>query len=607
MQRTVTNEDLQKLNALHAYITAEVAYNRGLEPSKRIYTEKFKDYCLGILLSNYTTAVKTFQDWGLPSMQTIINHRIKTEDQLQCQDNFIGTEIPSVELLNQNIALIHKRLKLSAQSTAKVTVSADALYFIEQVQIVQKSPVGSCKLKGVVSKRTVKEEEIPKAKAVRAGFVFLLNFVDTDFKPQLLYFHFQKSGSATETTLQILTNMKTAINKTYHVFVASVSDADSVYVSNLVTPQVLSVVKRFFGNEKRPGSHQIYHLLNQRLPRALIDRYHILKRVRCYMLHSWLIFNLKEEDLLQYQDVFDLQELNDIDELNWLPEFLSENHILKLNDYIPIRMLNPQQAHTLLEHDYLHQAIILLMIAPLFVGLGSGVESNPDLDQIYQAELLHLSVYSFYVCILLYQQYQNNQVRAANVGFANNEGKVFKGALPMDILEHIIIWCVFLFQETSENQFTQLNSISTYNNEKYNGRIRFFSHGDNSSIKAEAVAKKFITMDYIEQKLNQDHFKRRRQYQHIVNITGQIIIDQKDQDAMYELACRTVRIITDNSTQCPDREALRIDLVSMIEELNLQNFVTVQLYRESKRTVKKLTRKNGLNQGIEARMKNQKF
>ncbi|CAL5985674.1 Conserved_hypothetical protein [Hexamita inflata] len=607
MQRIVTNEDLKKLNELHAYITAEVAYNRGLDPQQRVYTEKFKDYCLSILLTNYTTAFQMFQDWGLPSMSTIINHRIKTEEQLKCQENFMGTDIPSVDQLYNNIALIHQRLKLSAQSTAKVTVSADALYFIEQVQIIQKSPFGACKLKGVVSKQNVKEEDVHKAKAVRAGFVFLLNFVNTDFKPQLLYFHFQKSGAATKSTLQILSNMKAAIKKTFHVFVASVSDADSVYVSNLVTPQVLSIVNRFFGNKKRPGSHQIYNLINNRLPKALIDRYHILKRVRCYMLQSWLIFNLKEEDLLHYQDVFDLEELNDIDELNWLPEFLSDNHILKLNDYLPIRMLNPQQAHTLLEHDYLHQAIILLMIAPLFVGLGSGVESNPDLDQIYQAELIHLSVYSFYVCILLYKEYQTNQVRASNVGFANNEGKDFKAALPMEILEHIIIWCAFLFQETSENQFTQLNSISTYNNEKYNGRLRFFSHGDNSSIKAEAVAKKFITMDYIEQKLGSDHVKRKRQYQYIVNITGQIIVDQKDQDDMYNLALRTVSILTNGTAQQDYRETLRIDLVSMIEELNLQNFVTVQQYRESKRTVKKFTRKNGLNQGIEARMKKQKF
>ncbi|CAL5997353.1 Hypothetical_protein [Hexamita inflata] len=80
----------------------------------------------------------------------------------------------------------------------KIVIAVDALYFIEKVIADQKYPLGTWKLKGVLTQTEVNEDEVTKAKATRAGFAFLLNFVNIKIQPQLLYMHFASTGLASD-------------------------------------------------------------------------------------------------------------------------------------------------------------------------------------------------------------------------------------------------------------------------------------------------------------------------------------------------------------------------------------------------------------------------
>ncbi|CAL6055638.1 Hypothetical_protein [Hexamita inflata] len=326
------------------------------------------------------------------------------------------------------------------------------------------------------------------------------------------------------------------------------------------------------------------------------------------MLNSWLIFQLKEDDNVEIRNVFDIIRLfNDVSRLNWIPDFIKDYPVLKLDDYLPIRMLNPAQGYELLDSGYLHQAVLVLMLTPLFIGLGSCVQSTKSnllSQQIHQAALIHLSVYSFYVCMLLYKEYETSQVRARNVGFQNGKEVELKAALSMEILEQIIVYCAFIFQETAQNQYTDINSYSTWYNEKFNGRLRKQSFDNNTSIKAEAVIQKIHLLELLAQKHGIDTFSRRTQYQHIINIEGEVVISQEDQDKAFELAQRTVQTVLDRKANAAAEQNLTDDLMKFMEVLDLQTFFPVQQYRESTRSVKNLTKKNGDYQGKMARMIN---
>ncbi|CAL5984803.1 Hypothetical_protein [Hexamita inflata] len=346
-------EERKNLDRIHRIITSEIAKNRKKEPNSRQYSTIFKDYCLYLLLNSFSGAKITFKLWGLPAISTILDYKAKYLKELKYNENFMGNDIPSVEQIQGNLTLIYERQKLHSQCYAKVTVTTDALYFIERVEITKKNAYGTLSLKGVLTQSEVNEDEAVKAQAQRAGFLFLLNFVDTKTKPQLLYMHYAKCGSASDDTLQILANIKEAISNTKLKYVASCSDADPKYVSKMVKPQALSVIKKFFGDKKRPGRHCIYNLINMFEPKALIDRYHILKRIRAYMLNSWLVFELKEDNDVEMRNVFDIIRLfNDVPGLNWEEDVINEDPVLKLNDYLPIRMLNPAQGYELLDSGF---------------------------------------------------------------------------------------------------------------------------------------------------------------------------------------------------------------------------------------------------------------
>ncbi|CAL5989322.1 Hypothetical_protein [Hexamita inflata] len=310
------------------------------------------------------------------------------------------------------------------------------------------------------------------------------------------------------------------------------------------------------------------------------------------------------------RNVFDIIRLfNDVPGLNWEEDVINEDPVLKLNDYLPIRMLNPAQGYELLDSGYLHQAVLVLMLAPLFIGLGSSVKntkSNQDLQIVHQAALIHLSVYSFYVCMLLYKEYETNQVRARNVGFKNGKDIELKAVLSMELLEQIIVYCAFVFEQTAANQYTDINSLSTFGNEKMNGKLRHQSFNDNSAIKAEAVLQKFHLIELLAQKHGIDTFSRRTQYQHIINIDGQVIISQEDQDKAFDLAQRTVNAVLNSKAQASEEQELTNDLMEFMEMLDLHTFIPVPLYRESSRYVKSLTKKNGNRQGKLARMVDKK-
>ncbi|CAL5996197.1 Hypothetical_protein [Hexamita inflata] len=425
-------------------------------------------------------------------------------------------------------------------------------------------------------------------------YCFYLNFVNvSEIVSKVIYVYKTNSMQISDEILQVLNIIRQGICTTHLSYLTSICAYDSVYWLNLAKPQINSVLTRFFGNTKRPSNHPIYKLLNQSYPKALIDRFSIMKQIRDYMIKTWLIFHSDSKTKTEYRHIFNIDKLiNGLPELNWERQFLQHNGKHKTEyDYIPVRMLNPQQAFILLQNDYLHQGILLLAIAPLFIGLGTGLDSNSESDITYQVMMLHLSVYSFYFCILLHQKYSQKQFEFINVFKQAGKEIVIKQAFSIEKLEQIILFCVYLFSETSQNQITTLSSFSIQQNYNLNEMLRKCQQCPDLSI--NDVIRNSLMCTYLEQQSNsQVWLDGQPSLQRSIDIKGQVIVDQQAQDEMFNLAQQTIKIIFNENVELSDEEQLKSQLLDMLTNLNLEFFIPLPLYRGSAKSQRKINNKD---------------
>ncbi|CAL6083793.1 Hypothetical_protein [Hexamita inflata] len=374
--------NLSKSKKYTKTIVQQILLNKEIQEENRVYDSQFLDYCSYHYLSNFITANQTFQKWGQPVTTSILTHKAQLERKLENYNEFLSiasmSSMPNTNQIFQTLQCILENSVLHLQSSAKITVSAHPFKFIKQLQenSQRSSQYSSSDSSSSHDDLRIKSEYNPIPNQNHNEdvvlFCFYLNIVSvSEITSKLVYVYQTNYMQVTDEILQILNIIKQGLSKTRLRFVTSVCAYDSVYWLNMAKPQINSVLTRFFGNTKRPNNHPIYKLLNQCCPKALIDRFSIMKQIRDYMIKTWLIFHSDSKTKTEYRHIFNIEKLiNGLPELNWERQFLQHNGKQKTEyDYIPVRMLNPQQAFILLQNDYLHQGILLLAIAPLFMDL----------------------------------------------------------------------------------------------------------------------------------------------------------------------------------------------------------------------------------------------